>query len=210
MQNRKLVIGVLGPIGVGKSTFSALLAKRLKLQHIEEKFPKNPFLEIFYKEPDRWSFDSQIHFLLSKIDQLSKLNPIKSYILDPCLEMDIIYALAQYKMGWMNWREKNLYLKIARILKRKFNVKSPDLILELNAPLGVLKRRILKRGRVYEMGLIEEPQTYLKALDSAISDYVRKDKKENFMKIDVSRDSFIGKSFMTATERKIRKKLGIL
>ena len=207
LQKEAITIGVIGPMGVGKSTLSQILAERLNIERVEEKFPDNPFLEDFYADPVRWSFDSQFRFMLDKISQLRELDKTKSVILDPCLEMDFIYALTHQRMGWMKQEELDLYMSAASALKQ-FKIKEPDVILRIHAPIEVLRKRIAKRGRSYEKGLLEDPPTYLQALEASIEDFVAKDNSGKIINYDVSKDSYIKELYIAGLEAKIQRKLG--
>lgn len=194
-------------MGVGKSTLSQILAERLDIGRVEEKFPDNPFLADFYSNPVRWSFDSQFKFMLDKISQLRELDKTKSVILDPGLEMDFIYALTHQRMGWMKPAELDLYMSAASALK-EFKIKEPDVILRIHAPIEVLRKRIAKRGRPFEKGLLEDPPVYLQALEASIEDFVAKDGSGRIINYDVSRDSYIEEPNVTKLEAEIQRKLG--
>ena len=62
-------IAIEGTIGVGKTSLAKLLADRLDGRLILEKFEENPFLEVFYKDPDHYAFQTQLWFLLSRYRQ---------------------------------------------------------------------------------------------------------------------------------------------
>jgi deoxyadenosine/deoxycytidine kinase len=207
LQKEAVTIGIIGPMGVGKSTLSQILAERLNIERVEEKFPENPFLEKFYADPVRWSFDCQFRFMLDKISQLKELDKTKSVILDPGLEMDFIYALTHQRMGWMKPEELDLYMSAASALKQ-FKIKEPDVILRIHAPIEVLRRRIAKRGRSFEKGLLEDPPVYLQALEASIEDFVAKDNSGKIINYDVSKDSYIEEVNVMGLETQIQRKLG--
>lgn len=206
LQKEAITIGIIGNIGSGKSTLAYLLSERLEVAHVEEKI-ENPFLDDFYTDPARYSFDMEFNFLLEKAIFLRDLDPTKSKILDPCFEMDFIYTLAQQKMGYMDSREGILYGRAAKVLKEEFGIKDPDVILRLHAPIRVLRQRIEKRNRSYEAGLLENPPRYLQVLDGAIDDFVAKDRSGRILFVDVSKDNFADELHMSGLEAQIKRKI---
>jgi deoxyadenosine/deoxycytidine kinase len=167
LSKEPVVIGVMGPIGVGKSTISKILGKRLGIPVIEEDFPLNPFLERFYENPRRWSYLSQTWFFIKKIEQLNGHNFSQSQLIDPAVEMDFTYAQTLYQLGLMGSHEfrlyKNMFSEIYDLKKEK-GIKKPDIFLVVNAPYSVLEKRIRKRGRPFEMIMLEKYPSYLKKL----------------------------------------------
>ncbi len=59
-------ITVEGPIGVGKTSLAELVAQRLDARLVLEEFEENPFLADFYRDPERFAFQTQLWFLLSR------------------------------------------------------------------------------------------------------------------------------------------------
>ncbi len=142
---RHLRIGIMGPIGAGKSTLAGSLGERWGVIPKEERHRENPYLKLFYQEPERWSFKSQRFFVIDSVKQASSYDPSRTEILDPATEMHLTYAMTQYKMGWMNIAEWKDYKIIYRALRTAKGIHSPDLFISVNAPTDVLKVRIEKR-----------------------------------------------------------------
>jgi deoxyadenosine/deoxycytidine kinase len=69
-------IAIEGPIGVGKTSLSKLMAKRLGARLVLEEFEENPFLPDFYKDPERYSFQTQLFFLLQRYRQQQELRQV--------------------------------------------------------------------------------------------------------------------------------------
>lgn len=202
-----LTIGIIGPVGVGKSTISGILSERFNIKHVEENFPDNPFLKKFYKDPRKWSFHSQYRFLLDKVEQIRTLDPTKSKIIDPELDMDLIYALTHQKLEYMNADQGALYFKTYSIMREEFKIKDPDITLRLYAPIEVLVERIKKRDRPFEKGIVKPPYKYLRALDDAINEYVAKDTSGRIIYLDVSGDDFTDNEHIADLEEQIRRKI---
>lgn len=178
LTEQPITFGVLGPIGAGKSTISKLLGERLGVPVIEERFSENPFLENFYANPKEWSYKSQTWFLTEKIKQLSELDFSRSQIIDPALEMDLIYAQTLHKIGFMEQREFNLYKDtfdgIYDYLKEEGKIKKPDIFLVVNAPSSVLEKRIRERGRPYELIMLRKYPSYLANLKRNVDAFSEK------------------------------------
>ncbi len=162
-----MYIVVEGPIGVGKTSLSRRLAQRygadLNLEIVEE----NPFLAKFYEQPEAYSFQVQVFFLLSRFKQLSALsqpglfsgNVVSDYLFDK----DFIFAA-------MNLRdaEFSLYEDLYGHLSPR--LPTPDLVVYLRADTDELLRRIAKRGRPFEHDMKAE---YLADLTARYDDYFR-------------------------------------
>jgi deoxyadenosine/deoxycytidine kinase len=157
--NRLIVIE--GAIGVGKTTLAQLLAQALKADLLLEKAEENPFLPQFYQDPEKWAFQTQLFFLLSRARQLEELVQQSLYadttITDYFFPKDRIFA-------YMNLREEELvlYEQIYKILNP--HIPKPDLVIFLQAHTEALLDRIQQRGRSYEKEIRPE---YLRNLNDA-------------------------------------------
>ncbi len=157
--NRLIVIE--GPIGVGKTTLAQLLAQALGADLVLEKVEENPFLPLFYQNPEKWAFQTQISFLFSRARQMETLLQQSLYtdmtITDYFFPRDRIFA-------YMNLKEEELvlYEQIYKLLNP--NVPKPDLVVFLQADTDTLFDRIRQRGRSYEK---EIRPLYLRNLNEA-------------------------------------------
>lgn len=165
-------IGILGPIGSGKTTLSKILSERFGVQRVEENFPQNPFLEDFYAAPSEYSFRSQLWFLKSTVDQLSELHSNSSRILDPTNEMNYLFAKTHLDMGWMSQHEFNLYTEIYSIFEEKGHIKKPDLYIVLHTDMDVLVPRIRARARPAEMLMLDNYSIYLLKLSRNVNAFM--------------------------------------
>lgn len=147
MRPENKYIAVEGVIGVGKTSLASMLAHSFQSHLILEAFKKNPFLEKFYGDRQRFAFQTQIFFLLARYEQQKKLRQPDLFqsliITDYLFDKDRIFAT-------MNLSEKELYLYdgIARLIEPDIAV--PDLVIYLQASSGRLMDHIRKRGRPYE------------------------------------------------------------
>ena len=146
-----LRIGMMGPVGVGKTTLSRILRDTWGITHYEELYRDNPFLKRFYKEdPKVWSFKTQVRFLTDKDTILSSINE-SSGIIDPDREMDTLYPEVHYRLGFMDEKEIVTYRMFAKDSKEARQIRDPDVYIVLNGPVPILLQRIKERGRSTEI-----------------------------------------------------------
>lgn len=207
LAGRPVTIGILGPIGVGKSTLSAVLSEKLGLIHVEEKFPMNPFLAKFYEDPRRWSFKSQVWFLEQKINQLVNLDHGESHLLDPALEMDRIFAKTLARIGYMDEGEYKVYDDLFNTWVKEKKIKHPDLYIRMGASLPTLRLRIAKRGRPFEMNMLTNFPYYLSELNASVRDFSTSQKHADVIYVNATQDSFASPAGLSSLSEKIIRKL---
>jgi deoxyadenosine/deoxycytidine kinase len=154
-----------GPIGVGKTSLTSLLAEELGARLILERAEDNPFLTDFYKEPSRYRFQTQTFFLLNRFaQQVKMLQPdlfTRIAISDYLFAKDRIFAYLN-----LDDHELALYEQIYKILEPK--VAKPDLVIFLQADTDTLLRRINLRGRSFETDVDRD---YVAAVNEAYNQY---------------------------------------
>jgi deoxyguanosine kinase len=154
-------ICIEGVIGAGKTSLAKMLGKRLQAQVIYEKPEENPFLEDFYRDPQRYAFQVQIFFLLSRYRQQQERFQrdlfYEATISDYLFAKDRIFAHLN-----LEDRELFLYDKVASLLEKE--VPKPDLVVYLQSSFERLMANIKKRGRSYEKNMSEE---YIRSLNEA-------------------------------------------
>ena len=140
-------IAVEGTVGVGKTSMAKVLGERLDAKLILEEFAENPFLVEFYKDPERYAFQTQLFFLLSRYRQQQQLQQTelftKTLISDYMFIKDRLFAALN-----LNEKEMSLYNRVAQILEK--SVSSPDLVIFLQSDTDRLMHNIKIRGREYE------------------------------------------------------------
>lgn len=146
-------IAIVGNIGAGKTTLTALLANHLGYEPKFELVDTNPYLEDFYNDMKRWSFNLQIYFLNSRFKQVMEIQNSRDHIIQDRTIYEDAYIFAQnlYEMGLMASRDYQNYLSIFDSIMAF--VKAPDLLIYLRASVPTLVDHIRRRGREYETGI---------------------------------------------------------
>lgn len=143
-------IAIAGNIGSGKTTLTSLLAKHFSWIPHYEDVDTNPYLNSFYEDMQRWSFNLQIYFLNSRFRQVIEIrNSGSSVIQDRTIYEDAyIFAPNLHAMSLMSTRDFDNYRSLFDLMS-KF-LQPPDLLIYLRAGVPTLVSQIQKRGRDYE------------------------------------------------------------
>jgi len=143
-------IAIAGNIGSGKTTLTGLLAKHFGWEAHYEDVEDNPYLNDFYEDMQRWSFNLQIYFLNSRFNQILEIRKkAKTVIQDRTIYEDAyIFAPNLHSMGLMSTRDFENYFTLFNLMSSL--IQPPDLLLYLRATVPTLVNQIQKRGRKYE------------------------------------------------------------
>jgi deoxyadenosine/deoxycytidine kinase len=143
-------IAVAGNIGSGKTTLTQLLSKHYNWEPNYEDVDDNPYLNDFYEDMQRWSFNLQIYFLNSRFNQILDIRKQgKTVIQDRTIYEDAyIFAPNLHSMGLMSTRDFENYFTLFNLMSSL--VYPPDLLIYLRATVPTLVHQIQKRGRKYE------------------------------------------------------------
>ena len=181
MNEKYKFIVVEGPIGVGKTTLARKLANNLNSELLLEKFLENPFLEKFYKDIDKYALSTQLHFLLQRKADLSKLDSVgsnnKNYVSDYFINKDKLFAKTV-----LSRNEFELYTKIYDALN--ITIPKPDLIIYLQADPDTLLERIKLRGNGFEKNITKD---YLQKITDAYTQFFYSYKESPLLIINTSR-----------------------
>ena len=158
-------VAIEGVIGVGKTSLAHLLEERLNAKLVMEKFDENPFLADFYLDPERYAFQTQLFFLLSRYRQQQELRQTEVFhklvISDYMFVKDRLFASLN-----LDDKEMSLYDSVAKILEK--NILNPDLVIYLQAETPKLMERITLRGRDFEKNMSLD---YIDALNQVYNEY---------------------------------------
>ena len=155
-------IAIAGNIGVGKTTLCKMLSKNYKWTPLYESVDNNPYLDNFYEDMQRWSFNLQVFFLNSRFRQVQDIAKSKKNIIQDrtIYEDAYIFAPNLQAMGLMTLRDYENYLDLFKLMESF--VSPPDLLIYLRSDIPSLVERIQSRGREYEEGIRID---YLKRLN---------------------------------------------
>ena len=175
-------IAIAGNIGAGKTTLTNLLAKHFKWEPQFEEVITNPYLDDFYTQMERWSFNLQIYFLNTRFRQILSIRESgKSVIQDRTIYEDaFIFAPNLHEMGLMTGRDFENYQSLFELMESL--VAPPDLMIYLRSSIPNLVKQIHKRGRSYENGISID---YLNRLNERYEDWVKGNDKGKLLIFDV-------------------------
>jgi deoxyadenosine/deoxycytidine kinase len=143
-------IAIAGNIGAGKTTLTGILAKHYGWEAHYEEVDGNPYLNDFYHDMQRWSFNLQVYFLNKRFSQIIDFRHSgKTVIQDRTIYEDAeIFAPNLHEMGLMSTRDFETYRTLFDLMGKL--IQAPDLIIYLRASIPTLVQQIQKRGRDYE------------------------------------------------------------
>ncbi len=199
-----MYIAFEGVIGVGKTTLARLLQPLLQAELMLEVFEENPFLSDFYSDRERYAFQTQIFFLLSRYhQQRQSIPPIlaanRSLLSDYTFDKDTIFARIN-----LHGDELDMYYRVHEALAEK--IAQPDLVVYLRADPEVLMQRIALRDRPYERKM---ERAYIGQLHQSYDEYFTRP-QSNFktLVIDTSLLNFVSRpDDLKLVENRIRQAL---
>ncbi|WP_413513667.1 deoxynucleoside kinase [Myroides odoratus] len=181
-------IAIAGNIGAGKTTLTDLLAKHYRWEAHYEDVVDNPYLDDFYHQMDRWSFNLQVYFLNSRFRQVLQIRQSgKTIIQDRTIYEDAhIFAPNLHAMGLMTNRDFKNYSSLFDLMQDL--VAAPDLLIYLRSSVPNLVGQIHKRGREYENSISIE---YLSGLNDRYEHWIKGYDKGKLLVIDVDELNFV-------------------
>lgn len=181
-------VAIAGNIGAGKTTLTKLLAKHFRWIPQYEDVLENPYLEDFYHEMERWSFNLQVYFLNTRFRQIVEIRESgKNIIQDRTIYEDAyIFAPNLHAMGLMTNRDFENYKSLFDLMESV--TKEPDLLIYLRSSVPNLVAQIQKRGREYETSISID---YLNRLNERYEAWVQDYDKGNLLIINVDEFNFV-------------------
>jgi deoxyadenosine/deoxycytidine kinase len=182
-----MYIAVSGNIGSGKTSLTEILAQKCGAVIYREDID-NPYLNDFYEDMNRWSFNLQIYFLGSRIKQAHEMLALEDDLIQDrtVYEDAYIFAANLHEMGLMSSRDYASYMGIFDIASHLIPV--PDLLIYLKASVPTLINQIHKRGRDYEMSIQE---SYLQRLNDKYNNWIDNIYTGEVITLDIDNVDFI-------------------
>jgi len=180
-------IAIAGNIGSGKTTLTRLLAKQYNWEAHYEDADDNPYLNDFYEDMQRWSFNLQVFFLNNRFNNVLSIRKSgKTVIQDRTIYEDAhIFAPNLHSMGLMSSRDFNNYFNLFQLMSSL--IEPPDLLIYLRASVPTLVNQIQKRGRDYENTIRLD---YLTRLNERYEAWVSNYDLDKLLIIDVNNLNF--------------------
>ena len=184
-------IAIAGNIGAGKTTLTQLLAKPFKWEAQLEDVVDNPYLDDFYNQMERWSFNLQVYFLNSRFRQVIQIRKSgKNIIQDRTIYEDAnIFAPNLHAMGLMTNRDFDNYSSLFNLMES--TVQAPDLLIYLRSSIPNLVHQIHKRGRDYENSISID---YLSRLNERYEAWIHGYNKGRLLIVNVDDLDFVEKA----------------
>jgi deoxyadenosine/deoxycytidine kinase len=180
-------IAIAGNIGSGKTTLTKILSKHYGWKAHYEDVDHNPYLQSFYDDMQRWSFNLQVYFLNSRFRQVVEIRRgNKNVIQDRSIYEDAyIFAPNLHDMNLMSTRDFENYSSLFELMSSF--IQPPDLLIYLRASVSTLVEQIQKRGREYEESIRLD---YLKLLNERYESWISKYKHGKLLIINVDNLDF--------------------
>jgi deoxyguanosine kinase len=199
-----MYLAIEGVIGVGKTSLAKLLAPEFGAQLVLEIFEENPFLSSFYGDRERYAFQTQVFFLLSRYHQQRKTIPSAldsgSLITDYTFEKDALFA----RLNLHN-DELATYNQVHEALAERLH--QPDLILYLKVETDVAMRRIAARDRAYERDM---DRGYIEALNQAYQAFFGEQDHATVLTIESTQLDFVAnREDLESIIQRLRARFGI-
>lgn len=162
-------IGIAGNIGSGKTTLTRLLSEYYGWTPKYEAITHNPYIEDYYRDIHRWSFNLEVYFLTRRFKDIIEISKAEGTVIQDrtILEGVYIFAANNKDMGNISERDFNTYMDLFDVMMSM--VKLPDLLIYLKSSIPHLVAQIQKRGRDYEKSISLE---YLAGLNDRYEKWI--------------------------------------
>lgn len=175
------MIVIQGTVGAGKSTLCSMISAREGIRVYPEPVEHNPFLSMFYVNPERYAYTLQTYMLHARFEQMMSMKSQDWGIMDMSIYGNDIFTEVMYDSGYMSEDEYNLYVQMSNYYKSL--IPKPTLMVYLQCSTYTCVKRLMQRGRPYEL---KTPLQYWYDLNGAYEkwygDY--KDSKKILINVD--------------------------
>ena len=161
-------IAIEGNIGAGKTTLSRMLAEDLGAKLILEEFSDNPFLPLFYENPDRYAFSVELFFMTERHKQLQSELSQRDLFQERVVSDYFFYKTLLFARNNLSEEEYRLFQRLFRVLNASFP--KPDILVYLHRPVDQLLANIKRRGREFEGDIRPD---YLDTIQKAYLDFFK-------------------------------------
>lgn len=179
-------IAVEGNIGAGKTSFCKQINAEHNCKLILEEFKENPFLPLFYKDPDRYAFTLELFFMTERYKQFQSAMITHDMFSDFMISDYFYVKTLLFARKNLPDHEFKLFQKLYGALEN--SVPMPDLLIYFHRNVDILMKNIKKRGRGYEMGI---KQDYLQNIQDSYFDYLRNIRSFPVLIIDLNEIDFV-------------------
>jgi deoxyguanosine kinase len=196
-------IAIEGNIGAGKTTFCELLAQDMNCRLILEQFTDNPFLPLFYDQPERYAFPVELFFMTERHKQLQEAFAAGADLFTPLSIADYFFIKTLlFAKNNLNDEEFRLFQRLFEVLNSTFP--KPELLVYLHRSVDDLLKNIHKRGRSYESDMTPE---YLTNIQNVYFEYFRTETQLPIVIVDVEGVDFVqnGDSYLALKEILMQK-----
>lgn len=208
IKSKSMYIAVAGNIGSGKSTLTQLLAKHYGWEARYETVEENPYLEDYYRDIHRWSFNLEVFFLKERFRDLIDITQAQKTIIQDRTIYEGVYVFMENNKDMGNLSERD-YETFMELFEQMMEVATqPDLMIYLKASVPHLVGNIQKRGREYEQQMQLE---YLENLNKRYDDFIYNRYKGKVMTIEKDNLDFLNntKDFAQIVDRIDRQLFGL-
>ncbi len=176
-------IAIAGNIGSGKTTLTRMLARHYGWEPRYEKVVDNPYLEDYYKDIRRWSFNLEVFFLKERFRDILEISKSGKTVVQDRSIFEGVYVFARnnHEQHTISDLDFETYMELFEQMLSV--VRMPDLMIYLRASIEHLVANIQKRGRDYELAIQLD---YLKGLNRRYEEFITKDYKGRVLVIDVN------------------------
>ena len=178
-------IAIEGVIGAGKTSLASLVGEKLSAKLVLEQFEENPFLSKFYEDQDRYAFQTQIFFLLSRYKQQQELH--QADLFHRFLITDYIFEKDK-KFAYLNLEDDELKLYENVMGAIEHSVPTADLVVYIQCNVGRLMSNIRARGRDIERNM---PEQYIRDLNEAYNYFFFRYKASPLLIVNASQIDFV-------------------